>query len=372
MHKKSDAYFVCFECGRVHELSGEIWRCTCGNPLDLVFHPEINLRKFESREKTMWRYLEALPVENPSSIVSFNEGFTPLVKSEIFGKELLLKMEYLFPTGSFKDRGSSVMISKLKELGASEIVEDSSGNAGASISAYSARAGIRCHIFVPEGAPEAKLTQIEFYGAEVHRVKGSRDEVAERAREFAESSYYASHSWNPFFLQGTKTFAYEIAEQLNWRAPEVIILPVGNGTLLLGAHLGFTELKEAGVVEDLPRLIAVQSSGCAPLFRAFKEDSEEVSEVERRETMADGIAVAKPIRGKQILKAIRESGGEVLTVEESKILEALRELGRRGFYVEPTSAVAIAALRKIEEKGKIVAPLTGSGLKLGERMKRFL
>ncbi|MDI3502453.1 MAG: threonine synthase, partial [Archaeoglobi archaeon] len=328
--------------------------------------------RLEGREKTLWRYFEALPLEETSSIISFSEGFTPLLKAELINQNVLVKMEYLFPTGSFKDRGSTVMISKLKELGVGEIVEDSSGNAGASVSAYSARAKIKCHIFVPERAPETKLSQIEFYGAEIHRIKGSREEVAERARNFAESRYYASHSWNPFFLHGTKTFAYEISEQLNWRTPDAIILPVGNGTLLLGAYLGFRELRDMGLIEEIPRLIGVQSASCAPLFRAFRENSEKLPEIEVRETIADGISVSKPVRWREILAAIRETDGELIAVEESEIIEALRELGRKGFYVEPTSAVSLAALRRIDESGEFLIPLTGSGLKLGERMRRFL
>ncbi|MDK2781083.1 MAG: threonine synthase [Archaeoglobi archaeon] len=165
----------------------KIWRCHCGAHLNLIFDAEMRIEELESRDKSIWRYFEVLPVERASSITTFNEGFTPLLRAELFNREVLLKMEYLFPTGSFKDRGSSVMISVLRELGIREIVEDSSGNAGASISAYSARAKIKCHIFVPESAPETKLSQIEFYGAEIHRIKGSREEVAERARNFAES-----------------------------------------------------------------------------------------------------------------------------------------------------------------------------------------
>ncbi|MBC7109435.1 MAG: threonine synthase [Archaeoglobi archaeon] len=372
MHWKKEAYFECSECGKKYEISGNIWKCRCGNPLNLMIGAEIDIRRLENRERTIWRYFEVLPIEDPSSIISFKEGFTPLLRAELFNREVLLKMEYLFPTGSFKDRGSSVMISKLRELGVREIVEDSSGNAGASISAYSARAKIKCHIFVPERAPETKITQIEFFGAEIHRIKGSRDEVAERAREFAENRYYASHSWNPFFLHGTKTFAYEIVEQLNWKIPDAIIFPVGNGTLLLGAYIGFRELREIGLIEEIPRLIGAQSSSCAPLFRAFRENSKELPEVEMRESIADGISVSKPVRWREILRAIRETDGEVIAVEESEIIEALKELGRNGFYVEPTSAVPLAALRRIEGREDFLIPLTGSGLKLGDRMRGFL
>jgi threonine synthase len=372
MHKKSMGHFLCPVCGREYDSDEIIWKCTCGNFLDLIYHPEFKRRKIEQREKTLWRYFEALPVSEKSSTVSFKEGFTPILRSNLFGRDLFLKLEFLFPTGSFKDRGSSVMISKIKELRVKEIVEDSSGNAGASISAYSAKAKIKCHIFVPEGAPEPKLSQIQFYGAEIHRIRGSRDKIAEEARKFAKKLYYASHSWNPFFLHGTKTFAYEVCEQLGWRAPEAIIFPLGNGTLLLGSYIGFDELREIGIIEEIPRLIGVQSSACNPLFRAFHENLEKLPEIEVRKTIADGISVAKPVRWKQILKAVKETGGEIISVDEEEILEALKELGRNGLYVEPTSAVALAGLRKIEDREELLIPLTGSGLKLGERMKEFL
>ncbi len=199
------------------------------------------------------------------------EGFTPLVETDFNGHRVLLKIDYLFPTGSYKDRGATVLISKAKELGIKKVIEDSSGNAGSAIAAYCARAGIGCEIYVPQTTSLGKLVQIQAYGANLRRIEGSREETARVAMEAASRIYYASHCWNPFFLHGTKTFAFEIWEQLGWKAPDVLILPVGHGTLFLGAYLGFKELKEAGLVKRVPKLVAVQSVSCAPLYKAFKK-----------------------------------------------------------------------------------------------------
>jgi threonine synthase len=282
------------------------------------------------------------------------------------GRRVLLKIDYLFPTGSYKDRGATVLISKAKELGIKEVVEDSSGNAGSAIAAYCVRAGIGCKIFVPEATSHGKLVQIQAYGADLKRIKGSREKTAEVAMEAGSKIYYASHCWNPFFLHGTKTFAFEIWEQMGWKAPEVIVLPVGHGTLLLGTYIGFKELKEAGMVKRVPRLVAVQSASCAPLDLAFKKGWKETKPINKKATMAEGIAIAEPVRGGQILKAIRETDGEVLTVTEKEIGVALKEMGIKGHFIEPTSAATIAGLKKYLKrikKGIIISTLTGTGLK---------
>jgi threonine synthase len=299
------------------------------------------------------------------------EGFTPLELMECSGHQVLLKIDYLFPTGSYKDRGATVLISKARELGIKKVVEDSSGNAGSAIAAYCARAGIGCQIYVPEATSHGKLVQIRAYGADLKRIKGSRERTAEVAMEAASKIYYASHCWNPFFLHGTKTFAFEIWEQMGWKAPDVIILPVGHGTLFLGTYLGFKELKEAGMVKRIPRLLAVQSASCAPLYQAFKKGWKETKPIEKKETMAEGIAIAKPVRGRQILEAISETDGEVLTVTEKEIEVAMKEMGKRGHFIEPTSAATIAGLKiclKHIKKKIVVSTLTGMGLKAAGKM----
>jgi len=274
------------------------------------------------------------------------------------------------PTGSFKDRGAAVLVSFLKHLGVEEVVEDSSGNAAASLAAYCAYAGIKARIFVPAYASPAKLQQIQTYGAELVPVPGSRADAAHAAEEAAKAgSYYASHYWNPVVLEGLKTLAYELAEQRGWRAPENLVFPSGQGTFLLGAYRGFRELLEAKVIDRMPRLFAVQAEACAPLAVAFQEGLEEPAEVELGETVAEGVRIARPVHGREVLAAIRETGGAALTVAEKEIVQARQELAHRGLFIEPTSAVAVAGLKHLHEQGLIspneltIVPLTGSGLK---------
>ena len=295
------------------------------------------------------------------------EGFTPLERTEIDGHEVLLKIDYLFPTGSYKDRGASVLISKMKEWGVRKVVEDSSGNAGSAIAAYCAKAGIECDIYVPHDTSPGKLVQIQAYGATLKKVEGSREKTAKRAMTAAYETSYASHCWNPFFLHGTKTFAFEVWEQMSWKTPDTLVLPVGHGTLFLGVYMGFKELGEAGMIKKIPKLVAVQSASCAPLYQAFKKGWQETRPIEKRETVAEGIAIAEPVRGRQILEVIRETGGEILAVTEKEIKVALKEMGRKGHFIEPTSAATVAGLsqylRKKRGRETVVSTLTGMGLK---------
>ena len=361
--------FFCSNCRRFYPIHPTIWRCECGSFLDLEFVPRFNIKKILKRDPTLWRYREALPILRNENVLSMREGFTPLEEMDFNGHRALLKIDYLFPTGSYKDRGATVLISKAKELGIKKVVEDSSGNAGSAIAAYCARAGIGCEIYVPHATSLGKLVQIQAYGATLRRVKGSREKTAQVAMEAASRIYYASHCWNPFFLHGTKTFAFEIWEQMGWKAPDVLVIPVGHGTLLLGAYMGFKELKEAGMVKRIPRLVGVQSALCAPLYRAFKKGWRETQSIVKRETIAEGIAIAKPVRGRQILEAIRETDGMVLAVTEKEIEVAMKEMGRKGHFIEPTSAATVAGLKKYlkdfnnQNKQIVVSTLTGMGLK---------
>lgn len=297
---------------------------------------------------------------------------TPLEEMDLDSQRVWIKADYLFPTGSYKDRGATVLISKAKELGVKEAVEDSSGNAGAAIAGYCAKAGIRCDIYVPQSTSSGKLVQIQTYGATLKKIEGSREKTARVTMEAAQKIYYASHCWNPYFLHGTKTFAFEIWEQMGWKLPHTLVLPVGHGTLLLGAYIGFRELREAGRVRKIPRLVGVQSGACAPLYEGFVKDLKEVPLIAKRDTFAEGIAIAEPVRGKQILRAIRETGGEIVVVAEDEIGSALTEMGRRGHFIEPTSAATFAGLKKyLKKKGKreiIVSSLTGTGLKAVEKI----
>ncbi len=341
------------------------WKSESGVLLDLKFKPDLAVFSLETRPLTMWRYREAIPILDDTDIVSFDEGYSPLTRFELSGGTYLLKQDHLFPSGSYKDRGASVLISQAKSLGVDSVVEDSSGNAGAAIAAYCARAEIQCDIYVPDSTSPAKLEQIRAYGADLHRIPGSREDTADAAQNAAEGRFYASHVWNPYFFHGTKTFAYEVWEQLGQKAPDEIIIPTGNGTLLIGAYIGFKELLEAGLTRTLPRLTAVQAANCAPLSVLWEGSETDLLKIATSPTKAEGIAIAAPARGKQIIDIIRESGGRVVTVTEAEINSAYHQMVSVGWFIEPTSASAIAAANKRSrpEEETIVIPLTGHGLK---------
>ena len=367
---------LCTSCERTTSGNTPQWRCECGAPfqLQLQWDSELTPKKWAQGPNTLWRYRHALPIHNDSSVVSLGEGATPLVKTTLWGATVFLKQEQLFPTGSFKDRGSTVLISKAAELGLNQVVEDSSGNAGCSIAAYCAQREIDCEILVPEDTSPAKLVQILGYQATLKRIPGSRQDTADAALERAKSLYYASHSWNPYFFQGTKTVAFEIWEDLNFTLPNTLILPVGNGTLFLGAYLGFKELQQAGLIDSLPRLIGIQTAQCAPLYESFHGESPQSGT--KSSNLAEGIAIAEPIRGPEILAAVKETGGTLLAVSEAQIKEALQLICSKGFFVEPTSAATIAgikvALDAHSDLGTIVSALTGHGLKSSDKIGKLL
>jgi threonine synthase len=375
--------FVCSECGRVYDPGTLVWRCACGGLLDLADFPvSFPLDAIHARPATLWRYREALPFALTYEgwrDVTLGEGFTPLVPLDAHGPQILLKVDYLMPTLSFKDRGAAVLIAKAQELGVSRIVADSSGNAGTALAAYAARAGIACDVYVPASASAKKLKQIAAHGATVHAIAGSREDTANAAIAAVEREevFYASHVYNPFFFQGTKTYAYEIWEQLDGQVPDVVILPVGNGTLLLGAYYGFKDLQKAGMIETIPRFLAIQAEGCAPLARAFERGEEIAASVVNTGTAAEGIAIAAPARSRQILAAVRVTKGTIITVTETAIEQARQEMAKQGWYIEPTAAVNYAGLVKyitqiqgeeLDPMGpalheRIVLPLCGAGLK---------
>ncbi len=369
-------YLKCTRCSTQYPADTQRWKCDCGGLLDLVFTARFDRGKISLRPPTLWRYREGLPIENADDILSLGEGFTALIPFRLGGREALVKQDQLFPTGSYKDRGAAVLVSQAKGIGVKAVVEDSSGNAGCAIAAWCARAGIACRIYVPASTSPAKTAQIEMYGADLVRVPGSREDTARAVLSAAETTYYASHSWNPFFFHGTKTWAYEVWEQLGWKAPDSVVLPAGNGTLLLGAYLGFRDLLLAGEIDQLPRLVAVQSENCAPLAKAFFDGLEEIPGVAPRETLAEGIAIAAPVRGPQILRAVRETGGTFVTVNEEEIAASLVEISRQGAYIEPTSAATTAGaakyLKRARASEQVVTVFTGHGLKSTEKMLKLL
>lgn len=246
-----------------------------------------------------------------------------------------------------------------------DVVEDSSGNAGAAISAYAAAAGLNCTVFVPDYTPEGKLTQMKLYGAKVVKVPGKRQDANEAAIRAAKYAFYASHLWHPFFVMGLKSAAFEIWEALGKKLSPVVVVPVGSGGFCEGLFLGFRTLVEAGYSEGVPRMIGVQAERCPPIHTAFVQGLDDYADVEVEITVAEGIAVQKPPRAKAVLKAIRESGGYTISVKEEEIVSALKVLFSMGLFVEPTSATVLAAWLKMapEEKESAVLILTGSGLK---------
>lgn len=335
---------------------------------------QFDINSVNVKINSLWRYHHFLPV-NLDDAVTMGEGYTPLLKIDIAGSLVHIKQEQLFPTGSYKDRGASVLMSVVRKQGVNKVVQDSSGNAGCAIAAYAANAGIGCDIFVPSDTSEAKLAQIRAYGAKLILVDGDREATADAALEAAQSNYYASHCYNPLFLHGTKTFAYEVCEQLGWKAPDVVVLPAGNGTLVLGCYIGFKHLLDSGVIEQMPQLIAVQAQNCAPLFKAWQQGLTAPTIVNADYTLAEGIAIANPVRGEEMLQAVKATNGFFVAVTEDEIAAALKLCFSKGFYIEPTSAATIAGLIKAKENLNAetwVTLFSGHGLKSTEKIMSLL
>ena len=383
---------VCPDCGTAFP---DRWRCTCGSPLGFADRPippdcPPAPETFDGRSG-LWSFEEFIAVgDDPADRVTLGEGSTPLVDADRWNAEF--KLEYVFPTGSFKDRGATTTLTRARELGVERVVEDSSGNAGAAIATYAARAGIDAEVYVPADVKEAKLRAIRRAGATPVRVDGSRADVTDACVAAlgpdgddtddtgedgasdtsgdgsAGSAWYASHAWNPAFFEGTATVAYEIAHQRGWEAPDAVVTPLGHGTLFLGAYWGFERLREAGWIESVPRLYGAQAAGTAPIVRELHGPEAADPDGKRNES-ADGIRIAEPVRRDEILGAIRATGGDAVAVTGTAGGRELDRLHAAGFYTEPTCAVAPAALRDLRARGAIdddedvVVPLTGSGLK---------
>jgi threonine synthase len=369
--------YECPACGCSYAADRPLWRCECGSHLNLA--PGRGLRRSEiaTGEASLWRYAAALALKTPPR-VSLGEGWTPLVLRDWRGAKVYFKLESHMPTGSFKDRGTAVMINHLLEVGVGPIHEDSSGNAGASIATYAAAAGVPCRIYLPAAAPRAKLVQIAVTGADVRAIPGTRQDVTDAALAATGESFYASHNWQPFFIEGTKTLAFELWEQLGFRAPDNILVPTGYGSNILGLERGFDELERSGEIAARPRLFAVQAANCAAFAAAWSAGEDRFVPFAAQPTIADGIATPKPVRIAEVLRALRRSRGGVVAVAEEEIAPALAALGRRGLFVEPTAATAGAALTLLLQDGTIAADqstvvvLTGSGLKAADRIAELL
>lgn len=369
--------YVCPATGETYPLSEPRWRSESGGPLLITALPGIRRDAIDTGRRSLWRYAAAMPLAIAEP-VTLGEGMTPLVPVDWAGTRLHMKLEFMAPTGSFKDRGASVMVSYLRQGGIDRILEDSSGNGGAAIASYAAAAGIRCKILVPAYTPPTKIVQMRAAGAEVELVPGTRQDTADEAERQAGSIFYASHNWQAFFLQGTKTLAYELWEDLGFRAPDNVVIPCGAGSNVLGCDIGFQELLAAGEIGRLPRLFAVQPENCAPIDAAFRAGGDVPVPVEIRPTVAEGTAISHPVRLKEVLDAVRRCGGATVAVSEAAIRQAVGDLARRGLYVEPTSAGSVAAAAQLLGSGTIrpgettVVVLTGSGLKATQRIAEIL
>jgi len=293
--------------------------------------------------------------------VVLGEGSTPVVPVTIAGRSVRAKVEYLAPTLSFKDRGAAVLVGLARAVGATRLVADSSGNAGTALAAYAARAGLPIEVVVSSSTSPAKSTQMRAHGADVVTVDGDREAVAAEAIALVErtGAFYASHVYNPWFWEGTKHVVLELAA--GGALPRLLVLPVGNGTLVLGAEVALRELDAL----DRCRIVAVQAAGCAPIAAAFAEGRDDVAPVTNAGTNAEGIAIAAPARGAEVLAAVRATGGRVVTVTDDEAAAVGVELARQGLFVEPTAAAAAAGVLRLDadEAADAVVPLCGAGLK---------
>ncbi|MBI3739754.1 MAG: pyridoxal-phosphate dependent enzyme [Chloroflexi bacterium] len=357
---------ACLNCGRLYPDSGVPYRCSnCGGLYDYAepFASDLSTSLTVRAASTTVR--DGRASLKPSTLI-LGEGNTPLLSARVFGREVHFKCEYANPSGSFKDRGMATLVSFLLSRGVTEAIEDSSGNAGASFAAYAARAGIKARVYVPESASGPKRQQIEIYGAELVTVPGPRSNTSEAVRKAAETGMvYASHAYLPFVLPGYATCAYEIVEQLG-RAPGAIIVPAGQGGLLLGIGRGFQAMMNAGKIEKLPAIVGVQASACAPLTALFSMGIVGLNFVTEGPTIAEGVRTRTPLRAEAVVKITRESGGRFTSVDEAFIMSGRDALARLGFYVEPTSALVWHALEELlpELSDPVVAILTGSGYKV--------
>ncbi len=352
--------FTLSGAGRAPSLPRLRWNLRFRRPFDL------HLDRLEPELPGYWRYRHAFGLPPAASFVSLGEGNTPLLWDDFSGRMLGLKLESLNPSGSYKDRGSAVLLSFLKSRGVTAAVEDSSGNAGASFAAYAARAQVTGRVYVPESASGPKRQQIEMYGAELMRIPGPRSEAARAVMAEVEQGVpYASHAYLPFGLAGIATIAYEIYEQMGRTVPGTIIAPVGHGGLLLGIVRGFQTLEAAGLIKSQPYYVGVQAAACDPVVRAFHHGLEAMENAPELPTLAEGVRVKTPVRARALIEQIQRNKGEFLSIHETEIQEAFQSLGKHGFYVEPTSALVLAAFERLNLKLKqpVVAVLSGIGLK---------
>jgi threonine synthase len=382
-------HLECAACGAHHE-AGRVYNvCTqCGKPLLARYDLEraartLNRESLRSRRPDMWRYREVMPVTDDANIVSLGEGWTPLLHAETLGKslgmqDLFIKDESLNPTQSFKARGMSAAVSMAKELGIGKLAAPSAGNAGGALAAYAARARMEAHIFMPRDTPRANVVECEQVGAHVTLIDGLiTDCGAEVARrKDAEGWFDVSTLKEPYRVEGKKTLGYELAEQLDWTLPDVIVYPTGGGTGLVGMWKAFNEMEQLGWIGlARPRMVSVQSESCAPIVRAFQKGERFAEMFPNAATVASGLRVPKAIGDFMILDAIRASGGVAIAVTDAELLDAVGEMGAaEGLFAAPEGAACLPALRALLDRDivradeKVVLFNTGAGIKYLEAL----
>jgi threonine synthase len=382
-----NSYLIDLECSRCStRYSADQLQnlCVCGAPLfaryDLAgLSRNLSRDEFAFRDHTLWRYKEVLPVRKSENVASLGEGLTPLVRSLRLGQSIGLtslhfKDESFNPTGSFKARGLALAVSKAKELGVKAIALPTAGNAGGAAAAYAARAGLKCHVFMPDDTPPIFARECEAYGADVRMVKGFITTAGNlMMTELKEKGWFnVSTLKEPYRVEGKKTILYELAQQCSWELPDVILFPTGGGTGIVGAWKAIQELQELHWISRTrsPRLIAVQASGCAPIVQAYEKGLESAPEIEQPFTYASGLRVPKAVGDFLVLRAVRVSKGTAVAVPDDAIRDAATELAsEEGMYVAPEAAAAWAALKElvardvVGKQERVVILITGSGLK---------
>ena len=374
----------CINCGTKYDLNDILYFCRkCGDILEVKYDFEEIQRKLEKSSwrdipLSVWRYKDLMPIEDFSRIVSLNEGGTGLHSCHKLGKQLGLlqlwvKNEGENPTGSFKDRGMTVGVSKANELGAKNVICASTGNTSASLAAYAAKAGMRCTVLIPSGKiAYGKLAQAMIYGAKVLKIRGNFDQSLDMVLKISEKhpNIYLLNSINPFRVEGQKSLGFEICDQLENEAPDRVVVPVGNAGNISAIWKGFTEFRSLGFINKLPKMTGIQAAGSAPIAQMIKTGSKEMVPVKVPETLATAIRIGAPVSWKKAVNAIRNSGGTAETVTDEEILAAQKLLARvEGIFVEPASASSIAGLIKLVNNGvigkdeRVVCVTTGHGLK---------
>lgn len=379
----------CRECKKEYESSFRYVCDECFGPLDVKYDfPQVSPETFAGREQTYWRYFELLPVEEKANIISIGAGMTPLIKAENLGNalgldNLYIKNDSVNPTFSFKDRPAGVAVSKARELGLSAVGCASTGNLASATAAHAARGGFPCHVFAPGNLEMAKIAQALSYGANYIAVDGTYDDANRIAAQVGDSRGIGIVNINlrSHYVEGSKTLAYEVAEQLGWQVPDHVVVPVGSGAMLNAICKGFEELQHVGLVGEVSgmHVNAAQPHGCAPVVDAFQRDSREVIPVERPDTVAKSLAIGDPGDGRYVLKRLAQYGGHADESNDREILDAILLLARtEGIFTEPAGGVSVSVLQKMADQGRIdrddtvVCYITGNGLKATESIMGVL